>query len=76
MYQSEPEGGREKQRLVVRGGDLSCRAETSHARQRLLKGIPLVGNLLEVLPTGQRPDVFPVWVLTGVFSPPQLESWP
>jgi hypothetical protein len=28
MYQSEPEGGHAGQRLVVRGGDLSCKAET------------------------------------------------
>jgi hypothetical protein len=50
------------QKEVVRGGDLS--------------GIPLMGNWSEMLPTGRRPDVLPVWVLTGVLSPPRLESWP
>jgi hypothetical protein len=30
--------------LLVRDGDLSCEAETSRARRRLVMGIPLVGN--------------------------------
>jgi hypothetical protein len=56
--------------------DLSCEAETSRARQRLLVGIPLVGNWSEMQPTGQRLDVLPVWVLTRVLSPPCPESSP
>jgi hypothetical protein len=43
---------------VVRGGDLSCEAETSW-------GVPLVGNWSEMLPTGRRLDVLQVWILTG-----------
>jgi hypothetical protein len=57
-------------------GDLSCEAETCRARRRLVGGIPLVGNWSEMLPTGRRLDVLPVWVLTGALSPPRLESWP
>jgi hypothetical protein len=86
----EAETFRARRRLVVRGGDLSCEAETCRVRRRLVVrcrdfsceaetsrgGIPLVGNWSEVLPTGRRPDVLPVWVLTGVLSPPRLESWP
>jgi hypothetical protein len=51
------------ERLVVRGGDLS-------------EGVPLVGNWSEKLPTDREHDVLPVMVLTGVLSPPRLESWP
>jgi hypothetical protein len=51
----------------VRGGDLSCEAE-------LVMGIPLVGNYSEMLPTGRRLDVLPVWVLARVLGPPRLES--
>jgi hypothetical protein len=58
-----------RQRLVGRGGDLSCEAETC-------RGIPLVGNWSEMLPTGRNRDVLPVWVLTRVLSLPRLESWP
>jgi hypothetical protein len=54
---------RARQRLVVRGGDLS-------------KGVPLLGNLSEKLPTSREEDVLPVMVLTRVFSPPRFESWP
>jgi hypothetical protein len=60
----------------------SCKAETSHARRRLVRGgdlsegIPLVGNWSEMLPTGRKHDVLPVWVLTGVLSLPRHESWP
>jgi hypothetical protein len=54
---------------VVRGGDFSCEAET-------FVGIPLVGNWLEMQPTGRRLDVLPVWVLTRVLSLPRPESWP
>jgi hypothetical protein len=61
---------------LVRGGDSSCEAETPRARQRLFGGIPLVGNWSKMLPTGRKYDVLPVWVLTGVLSPPRLESWP
>jgi hypothetical protein len=95
-HQSKPGGGRARQRLLVRGGelscgaetcrarkrlvvwggDLSCGAETSRARQRLVVGNPLVGNLSEMQPTGRKLEVLPVWVLTGVLSPPHLESWP
>jgi hypothetical protein len=75
-YQSEPEGGRARWRLVVRGGDFSCEAETSRARQRLVVGTALVGNWSEIQPTGRRPDVLPVWVLTKVLSCPCPESWP
>jgi hypothetical protein len=67
----------------MRGGDLSCEAETYHARRRLVmrdgdlsEGIPLVGNWSEMLPTGPNRDVLPVWVLTGVLSLPCLEPWP
>jgi hypothetical protein len=45
-------GAHARRRLVVRGGDLS-------------EGIPLVGNWLEMLPTGQKHDNLPVWFLTG-----------
>jgi hypothetical protein len=62
-YQSEPEGGRARRSLVMRGGDL-------------LWGIPLVGNWSDMQPTGRRLDVLPVWVLTRVLSLPRLESWP
>jgi hypothetical protein len=62
--------------LVVRGGDLSCEAETCCARWRLVVGVPLVGNWSELWPTGQRLDVLPVWVLTKIFSPPCPESLP
>jgi hypothetical protein len=54
----------------------SCEAETFRARRRLLGGIPLVGNWSEMPPTGRRLDVLLVWILTGVLSPPRLESWP
>jgi hypothetical protein len=50
---------------LVRGGDFSCETETC-------RGIPLVGNWSEMLPTSRRLDVLPVWVLTGVLSPPRL----
>jgi hypothetical protein len=66
----EAETCRARRRLVVRGGDFSCDAGTCRG------GIPLVGNWSEMLPTGRRLDVLPVWVLTGVLSPPRLESWP
>jgi hypothetical protein len=46
--------------------------ETCRARRRLVTGIPLVGNWSEMQPTSQRQDVLPVWVLTGVLSPPVL----
>jgi hypothetical protein len=52
-----------RRRLVVRGGDCS-------------EGVPLVENWLEMLPTGREHDVLTVMVLTGVLSPPRLESWP
>jgi hypothetical protein len=45
-YHSEPEGGRARQRLLVRGRDMSREVETCRARQRLVVGIPLVGNLV------------------------------
>jgi hypothetical protein len=54
----------------MRGGDLSCEAETCRAR------LPLVGNLSVKLSTSREQDVLPVMVLTGVFSPPFLESRP
>jgi hypothetical protein len=47
----------------VRGGDFS-------------EGVPLVGNWLEMLLIGREHDVLPMRVLTGVLSPPRLESWP
>jgi hypothetical protein len=59
-------------RLVERGGDFSCEAETCRARQRLVVGIPLVGNWSEVQPIGWRLDVLLVWVLTGVLVTPQV----
>jgi hypothetical protein len=63
-----------RQRLVVRGVDLSCKAETSRARRRLIVGFPLVGNWSEMQPTGRRLDVFPVWILTRVLTSPCPES--
>jgi hypothetical protein len=66
---------------LMLGGDLSREAGSSRVRRRLLvRGgdllgeIPLVGNWLEMLPTGRSRDVLPVWVLTGVLSLPRLES--
>jgi hypothetical protein len=60
----------------MRGGDLSCEAETCRARRKLAKLIPVVRNLSEMLPAGRRLDVLPVSVLTRVLNPPRLESWP
>jgi hypothetical protein len=54
----------------VRNGYLSCKAKTGRAK------LPLVENLSEKLPTSQEQDVLPMMVLTGVLSPPRLESWP
>jgi hypothetical protein len=80
---SETESARANELVVVRGGDLSCEAETSLARRRLVvrggdwsEKLPPVGNLSEKLPTSREQDVLPVMVLTGVLSPPCLESWP
>jgi hypothetical protein len=67
-------GAHARCRLVARGGVFSCEAETSRARRRLVRGVPLVGNWSEMLPTGRSRDVLPVWVLTGVLSLPRLES--
>jgi hypothetical protein len=53
----------------ARGGS-SCEVETSRARQRLVVGVPLVGNWSVMQPTGRRLHVFPVWVLTRVLSTP------
>jgi hypothetical protein len=68
---------------LVQGGDLSCEAETCRVRRRLVvrgedlsEGIPLVGNWSEMLPTGRKCDILPVWVLTRVLSLPRLESLP
>jgi hypothetical protein len=60
---SESGGARARRILAVRGRDLS-------------EGIPLVGNWSEMLPTGRKHDVLPVWALTGLLSLPLLESWP
>jgi hypothetical protein len=57
----ETETCRVRRRLVVRGGDSSER-------------VPLAANWSEKLPTSREPDVLPVLVLTGVLSPPRLES--
>jgi hypothetical protein len=80
---SETETARANEQLVLRGGDLSCEAETRRARRRLVvrggdssEGVSLVGNWSEKLPTRREQDVLPVMVLTGVLSPPRLESWP
>jgi hypothetical protein len=59
---SEMESAHANKLLVVRGGDWS-------------KGLPLVGNWSEKLPTSRQQHILPVMVLTGVFSP-RLESWP
>jgi hypothetical protein len=56
--------------------DLSCEAETCRARWRLVVGVSLVRNWSEMQPTGQRPDVLPVSVLTRVFTPPCPKSLP
>jgi hypothetical protein len=64
------------------GGELawdvvfSCEVESCRARRRLIEGVPLVGNWSEMLPTGREHDVLAVRVLTGILSPPCLESWP
>jgi hypothetical protein len=47
---------------VVLGGDLSCEVATCRARWRHVAGIPLVENWSEMLPTGRRLDILPVWV--------------
>jgi hypothetical protein len=60
---SETESARANELLVVRGGDWS-------------EGLPLLGNLSGKLPTSREQDVLPVMVLTGIFGPPSLESWP
>jgi hypothetical protein len=60
---SEAETARANEQLVVQGGDLS-------------EGIPLIRNLSKKLPTSREQDVLRVMVLTGVLSPPRLESWP
>jgi hypothetical protein len=39
-------------------------------------GIPIVGNWLEMQPTGRRLDILPVWVLTRALTPPCPESLP
>jgi hypothetical protein len=61
MPQSETGTARANERLFVRGGDCS-------------EEVPLVGNWSEMLPTGREQNVLPVMVLTGVLSPPRLES--
>jgi hypothetical protein len=66
----EAEAGHARRRLVVRGEDLSCKEKT--CRRSFL----LVGDLLEKLPTSRKQEILPVMVLTGVLSPPYLESWP
>jgi hypothetical protein len=48
-----PSTSRSREELV-RGGGLSCGAETCRGR------IPLVGNWSEMLPTGRKRDVLPV----------------
>jgi hypothetical protein len=70
--QSETGTARANERLVVRGGDLSCKAETCRATQRLVvrggncsEGVPLVVSWPEILPTGREQDVLPVMVLQG-----------
>jgi hypothetical protein len=67
---------------LAQDGYLSCEAETC-ARWRLVvqgrdlsEGVLLVGNWSEMLPTSREHDVLSVRVLTGVLSPPRLESWP
>jgi hypothetical protein len=65
-----------RQRLVVWGRDFSCKVKTSRARRRLVVEVPLVGNWSEMQPTSRILDVLPVWVLTRLFSPPCLESFP
>jgi hypothetical protein len=53
------------EQLVVRG-------KTCHARRRLVRGVPLVENWSEKLPTSRELDVLPVTVLTRVLGPPRL----
>jgi hypothetical protein len=64
-----------RRRLLVRTSNSSCKAGTRRARRRLIEGVPLVGNWSEKLPTSREQDILPVMVLTGVLSPPHLESW-
>jgi hypothetical protein len=80
---SETESAHANDLLIVQGGDWSCEAKTGRARQRLVvrggdfsEGLPIVGNLSKKLPTSREQDVLPVMVMTGVLSPPRLESWP
>jgi hypothetical protein len=40
------------------------------------KGVPLVGNWSDVLPTGWEQDVLPVMVLTRFLNLPCPKSWP
>jgi hypothetical protein len=79
----EPETCRARWRHVAQGGDLLREVETCRTGWRLvvrggdlLEGIPLVGNWSEMLSTGRKRDVLPVWVLTRVLSLPRLESCP
>jgi hypothetical protein len=46
---SQSQTPRARWRLVMRGGDLSCEAETCRARRRR---VPLVGNWSKMQPTG------------------------
>jgi hypothetical protein len=58
--------------LVVRGGDLSCEADTCRARRTLVVGVSLVGELV-----GDAANwPLPVSVLTRVLTPPCPESLP
>jgi hypothetical protein len=60
----------------VRTSSLSYEAETCRASEDLSEGVPLVRKWSEKLPTSREQDVLLVMVLTGVLSPPRLESWP
>jgi hypothetical protein len=60
---------RARRRLVVRGGDLSCEAETC-------RGGPSSGELVGDAANWPETGRLAVWVLTRLFSPPCPESLP
>jgi hypothetical protein len=64
-----------RQRVLMRMSSLSCEAETCRARRRLVEGGSSSRELVREAPNCREKDVFPVMVLTRVFSPPRLESW-
>jgi hypothetical protein len=64
---SEAEAARANVQLVVRGRELSCEVEIRR------RGVPLVGNWSEKLPTSREQFVLPVMVLIEVLSVTSLK---